>query len=167
MGTRVGMRSENATAHFSLGAALEKKDDRAAAAQFRRALETGPKDRRVYDTVRVQAHCGLGSIALREGDIPNAIAQYQQALELDPDFTLAHMNLGGLLATQGKLAEAIVHFRRSVELQPDNVPIRYSLAIALAGVGKKDEAISNLNQALAIDPNFAPAKESLQRLSNR
>ena len=127
-----------------------------------RPWKWGQTNSDIYNTIRVQAHCGLGSIAVRERDIAAAIAQYEQALELDPDFTIAHLNLGGLLATQGKLDEAILHFRRSVELQPDNAPIYYSLAIALARDGKTQEAIANLKKALAIDPNFAPAKQSLE-----
>jgi tetratricopeptide (TPR) repeat protein len=157
---------KSATAHCGLGAALEKKDDRGAAAQYRQALEMEPGEPDIYKTVRVKAHCGLGSIALRAGDIAEAIAQYEQALALDPNFTIAHLNLGGLLATQGKFDQAIFHFRRSVELQPGNAPIYYSLAIALAGNGQKDEAIANLHKALAIDPSFSPAKQSLQYLSN-
>ncbi len=102
-------------------------------------------------------HCGLGSIALREGDIPGAIAEYQQALELDPDFTIAHVNLGGLLAMQGRLDEAILHFRRSVELQPDNASITAWPSPWLAPEEDTGER-ANLNKALAIDPNFCGGK---------
>ncbi len=158
---------QSATAHFSLGTALERQDDRAAAAQYRQALAVGPNTQHIYNTIQVQAHCGLGSIALRQRDLAEAVAQYQQALELDPDFTIAHLNLGGLLASQGKLDEAIAHFRRSTELQPDSAPIYSSLALALALQGNIEDAITNYRHALAIDPNFAPAKQGLEQLSNR
>jgi tetratricopeptide (TPR) repeat protein len=42
--------------------------------------------------------------------------QYQEAIRLQPDYTMAHYNLGLCLAKTGLRADAIKHFDRSLQL---------------------------------------------------
>ena len=156
---------KNATAHFFLGFALEKKDDGSAMAHYRQALEIGPNERNLYGRIRIQAGNGLGNIAARTGDIAGAIAYYEQTLASDDNFAPAHMNLGSLLARQGKLDEALIHFQRSIDLSPGRAALAYcNLAIALAQNGKTDDAIANYRKAAAADPNFGLAHLNLATL---
>ncbi len=60
----------NVTALRNLGMALEQnKNDQAAAAQYRRVLEMGENEQRIYRTIWINAHNGLGNIANRKGDV--------------------------------------------------------------------------------------------------
>ena len=41
-----------------------------------------------------EAHYNLGSVLSVQGKVPEAIAHYEQALRLNPDYAEAHNNLG-------------------------------------------------------------------------
>ena len=114
---------KNVTAHYILGVALDETDESGAAEQYRQALELGPNERNIYRVIRTQGTQRPGQYRGRKGDVADAIAHYEQALESDPDFAPAHMNLGSLLAKQGDFDEAMVHFQRSIELAPDNAAL--------------------------------------------
>ena len=54
-----------------------------------------------------------------------AIAAYQKAISLYPNFALAHYNLGNALGNQGKTDEAIAAFQKARDLhrsQGDTLP---------------------------------------------
>jgi Tfp pilus assembly protein PilF len=107
------------------------------------------------------AHTNLGHALLREGRVPEAIAQYTEALQILPDFADAHQGLGVALAGQGKLSEAIPHYREALRLQPGSPEIHNYLGAALAGEGSIDEAVSQYTEALRIQPDFADAHNNL------
>jgi tetratricopeptide (TPR) repeat protein len=48
-----------------------------------------------------------------------AIAAYERALQLRPDYPEAHNNLGNVLRTQGRVAQAILCYERALQLRPD------------------------------------------------
>src|SRR5262245_40713938 len=66
------------------------------------------------------AHNNLAFIDSRRGRISEAIAGYNEALRLHPDFLEAHIGLGALLHRQGELAEAGSHFEAAVRIKPDD-----------------------------------------------
>ena len=64
-------------------------------AQYRQALEIGPNERNIYDLAAGKGTRRPGRISqTRKGDIADAIAHYEQALESDPGFASAHLELG-------------------------------------------------------------------------
>ena len=48
-----------------------------------------------------------------------AVAQYAEALRLQPDLAGAHNNLGLALAAQGKMDQAMAQYAEALRLQPD------------------------------------------------
>jgi Flp pilus assembly protein TadD len=60
--------------------------------------------------------------------VSEAIAQYQQALRVSPDFAEAHNNLGGALQMAGRLTEAMDQYEQALRLKPDLVSARNNLA---------------------------------------
>ena len=53
-----------------------------------------------------ETHNGLGYVLARQGRTDEAVAEYRQAIDIDPKFTPAYNNLAAALAKQGKLEEA-------------------------------------------------------------
>jgi tetratricopeptide (TPR) repeat protein len=52
--------------------------------------------------------------------LPEAIAEYQAALGIRPDFADAHFNLGNALSQiPGRLPEAIAEYRAAIRTRPD------------------------------------------------
>lgn len=58
-------------------------------------------------------------------DLDGAIARYREALEVDPDFTLAWSALAMAHSRKGEVEEAIAAGQKAVELEPDE-PLGYT-----------------------------------------
>ncbi len=108
-----------------------------------------------------RAQYNLGGALTQTGKIGEAIACYEQALRINPDFVEVHYNLGMALAQTGKIGEAIAHFEQALRIKPDFAGAHNNLGLALAQTGKIEEAIAHFEQALQIDPDFAEAHSNL------
>jgi len=107
------------------------------------------------------AHNNLGNALLQKGKIPEAITNFQQALQIKPDYAEAHYNLGNTLLQKGKVDEAISHYQQALLIKPDYANAHNNLGTALFQKGKVDEAISHYQQALLIKPDYANAHNNL------
>ena len=74
----------------------------------------------------------LGIAYASGGQLDAAIAQFRQALTLDPDEAQTHWHLGAALAERGALAEAEEHLRTSVQRDPNNEAARHDLDAVLS-----------------------------------
>lgn len=109
------------------------------------------------------AHHNLG-VALAEtpSDLNQAIAHFQAALRIRPDYVRAHTDLGSALAKlPGRLPEAVAEFRAALAIDPDLAIPHNNLASALAQQGDWSGAISEYETALRIDPDYADARHNL------
>jgi tetratricopeptide (TPR) repeat protein len=107
------------------------------------------------------AHNNLGDVLHEEGRMDEAIAQYQEAMQIDPDYADANLNFGNILLEKGRLDEAIVHFQKALQNRPDFVNAYNSLGNALHQEGRMDEAIAQYQKALQINPDFTDAHHNL------
>ena len=64
----------------------------------------------------------------RTGNTPAAIAHYEQALRIQPDFAQAHYYLGIALEQTGKFREAAGHYEQALRIKPDYAAARNALA---------------------------------------
>ena len=107
------------------------------------------------------AHYNLGYALSAEGKTTDAIEQFKQALQINPDYAEGQNNWGNALASQGKVTEAIEHYERALQINPDYAEGHNNLGLALAGQGKLDEAVQHYDRALQIKPDFADAHNNL------
>jgi tetratricopeptide (TPR) repeat protein len=93
---------------------------------------------------------------------PNqAIAQFQAALEIKPDYLRAHTDLGSAYAKLGRFSDAMAEFRAAIAIDPD-LPIPHNnLGNTYAQLGMWNEAISEYQTALRLDPEYTGARNSL------
>jgi Flp pilus assembly protein TadD len=98
-----------------------------------------------------------------------AIAEYQEALHLNPDYPDAHFGLGVELARlPGRTADAIAEYERAVQLRPVYAEAHNNLAFELAKEpGHEAEAIAHYEAALRVRPDFAEAHANLADLLAR
>src|SRR5262249_38329451 len=89
--------------------------------------------------------------------LDEAVAHYQHAIALRPDYAEARNNLGVALRKQSKLDEAVAELRRAVALEPSAAEAHCNLGDALREQGKPDEAMASYEQALALRPDCARA----------
>ncbi len=107
------------------------------------------------------AHKNLGVILAGRGQVDEAIAQYQKAVEIKADYVEALNNLGLALAQCGRLDEAIAEYQKALKIEPHSAEALDNLGIVLAGRGQVDQAVAQYQKALEIKPNFAEAHNSL------
>ena len=99
----------------------------------------------------------LGLALARQGKLPAAQADFQRAIELDPDEDDYPFNLGLLAFRSNDFNSAATSFREAVEREPDNAEDRALLIQALEKAGNKTEADEERNAvAEALGPNALP-----------
>jgi tetratricopeptide (TPR) repeat protein len=108
-----------------------------------------------------RTHCNLGFALFEAGQLPEAIAHYQRALQLQPDYAEAHNNLGNALAAAGRPAEAAAQFREAQRLGFDPAEVHFNLANALAQSGQVGESLPEYQAALRQKPDLAAAHNNL------
>jgi tetratricopeptide (TPR) repeat protein len=98
---------------------------------------------------------------MKKSQYGDAIAEFRELAEINPDDYRIPHNLGIALEETGRFEEAIVEFRRALEIYPYS-PITYNnLGLALASRGQLDQAILQFEKALELDPNSAKAHNNL------
>lgn len=90
----------------------------------------------------------------RAGTETRAATEYEQAIEIEPDFAEAHNALALILDSRD---EAIMELEKAIEIQPDYAEAYSNLARFHLSQGKVDEAIANCQKALEILPGLAKA----------
>ena len=93
-----------------------------------------------------------------QGKPDEAIAEFREAIRLNPDDPAAHMNLGNALYGQGSLAEAIAELRAAIRLKLDDARAHNNLAWALVlppqgPPSDREEGLRHARRASQIDKN--------------
>jgi len=92
-----------------------------------------------------------GQSAHARGEIEKALAYYEQALKVRPEFPEAEFQRGNALASLGRLDEADAAFRRAISYKK-NWSLPYSaLGVVLVRQNRDKEAEQFFNQALTVD----------------
>jgi hypothetical protein len=121
-----------------------------------------------------QALYNRGMVLAESGLYEEAIASFDRAIEVKPDFFAAWASKGDALLSVDRPEEAIASFDRAVELsavETAAVGVGTTLAAtwagkgnALANLGRAEEAIASFDKALEIEPTYAEAQASRNAL---
>jgi tetratricopeptide (TPR) repeat protein len=112
----------------------------------------------------VRARYNLGNILVKlPNRLPDAIAQYETALQIDPNSAETHNNYGhALLKIPGRLSDAIAQFKTALQLDPDSAKAHNNLGLALFDLpGRLPDAMAEFEAALRLDPDLAEAHNNL------
>lgn len=91
------------------------------------------------------------------GNIDGALADYQKAIELKPDFMLPYSRSGKIYARQQSYEKASDLYQKSVELGDKNMTTHYNYGVVLMNLGKSTEAKTVFENLLSLDENYADA----------
>jgi tetratricopeptide (TPR) repeat protein len=94
----------------------------------------------------------LGVAYMEQFKHEDAVKQFKQALERDPNFALARVNLALAYYYLNDSRSAVEEARAGAKLAPDNPTAHYALAVALRNEKLYDEALAEFNKVLSIDP---------------
>ena len=91
-----------------------------------------------------------------EGSYHGALAAYDSAVTLNPDFVPTYYNWGITEACQGNHDSAIgIFLNRALELDPEHAGAYLQRAYVKATQGDYDGAIADYDQAMALDPDLS------------
>lgn len=133
--------------HFNLALALVTLTNyEAAASNFASATRTITNNPSLYTE--------WGKMLLNQGGTDAAIAQFEQAFQIDPEAMDAHFHYGIALTDQGKPELAAWHLAKALRLEPKEVGIYAQIGLALASRGKVKEAVTHYRESLRLQPDM-------------
>jgi len=106
-------------------------------------------------------HCNLGMIYREMGLQYDAIAEFEKALELDPDHVQSLVNLANVRITNLDFEGALQLSQRAVLHDPSHRAARLALGISKRGTGDLDGAKAEFERLLDANPNDTDALYSL------
>ena len=95
---------------------------------------------------------------LRRNDIDRALADYDAAIRVAPDFARAFVSRGFVhLFARPQLDRAIGDFSEAISIDPDSALALYYRGVAWSGKRDWDRAIADFDQAIRLRPAFSVA----------
>jgi tetratricopeptide (TPR) repeat protein len=108
-----------------------------------------------------------GTRALNGADWSTAVAQFRQALALEPSNPTFRHKLGIALYQLGDVRAAQQAFEEVVRQSPEYARAHYSLGVLLESDGRYQEAIKRFSAAVAHEPGYVEARVRLAELLRR
>ena len=101
-----------------------------------------------------RAHNLLGGFYFGQQKYPEAIAEYEKAIAINPSFSQPYNQMGYAQRFLGRYEEAEKSFKKYAELIPDDPNPYDSYAELLLKTGRFEESIAQYRKALAVDSHF-------------
>ena len=125
--------------------------------------ETAAKKALALDDNSSDAHAALGMVKqIYDFDLPGAIAEFERAIELNPNDAMAHHWLSNhSLAAAGQTERDIAEMKRALELDPLSLIINANLGQAYINANRYDDAIAQLRKTIEMEGSFYFAHQML------
>jgi len=149
---------DNSEALYGLGSIYLAQNKTAGA---RTTFERVIKLQQRYPGTLPNAWNNLGLLSAREGHTDDAIQQFQQALQLDPDHFIALENLGNAYRQAKRWDDAKVTFQHALQLNPESPEANYAMGMVYAQTNDEDHAFEFLQKAIAEKPAYPEALNNL------
>ncbi|MEP7181889.1 MAG: tetratricopeptide repeat-containing glycosyltransferase family protein [Betaproteobacteria bacterium] len=104
-----------------------------------------------------ELHCQRGNEASRLGRNAEALASYERAVALKPDFAEALYSRGAALQRLARFEDAVASYDAVLALLPHHPGTLNNRGAALQGLGRIDDALASYDLALAAQPEFVDA----------
>ncbi|MCG3128787.1 MAG: hypothetical protein CHACPFDD_03680 [Phycisphaerae bacterium] len=108
--------------------------------------------------INANTYFAHGFLLERQGNFDGAVAQYTEALRLNPSMLSARNRLGICHNKLGRHAQATAAFRQAVAQHPSLAYLHNNLGFSLLLEGKYDEALQTLSRAIELNPKFNRAR---------
>lgn len=111
---------------------------------YREVLRVAPR--------HIQAHTGLGLVAMKTGRLELALRSFRRSLALAEDAFDAQYHVAAVLALSGRFEEAVRHYCRALELAPSFRPAHLELGLALQRLERHADALAPFRAAQSLAP---------------
>jgi serine/threonine protein kinase len=107
------------------------------------------------DSSLAEAHASLGFARSRyDWNWPEAEKEYQRAIELNPNYSVAYYWYADLLMVLGRLEEALTQLKRAQALDPLSPTINAAMERDVFYQRQYDRAIEQMRKSVELEPNF-------------
>ncbi len=107
--------------------------------------------------LHVRARNNLALLLETEGNTEAALAEYDRALDLEPDNPILLVNRGSLLGQMGRYAAAERDLKRVLRVEPSHVDGLFALGVVLTKKALWSEAVAPLRHVVELEPLRGPA----------
>lgn len=105
------------------------------------------------ETAEGRSH--MGDLYARAGLIPEAIFEYQQSIEIEPDNAVRHFKLGLAFQSIRRFEEALTAYEEAARLEPDSAWAHAAVSIVHAKMGQQEEAFDAYQTVKGLDDEMA------------
>jgi tetratricopeptide (TPR) repeat protein len=106
------------------------------------------------------AHNNRGNAYFAKKDYAPAIADYTEAIRLDPKYALAHVNRGNAYKAMGDYDRAIADYTEALVFDQKNALAYFKRGSAYEAKGDYGRAVADFTDAIRLNPNNADAFNS-------
>jgi len=99
------------------------------------------------------SHDSLANLLADSGHTNEALAEFREAVRINPRDAVFQNNLGALLAASGRFDEALEHYAAAAQADPADWRAPYLAGKALLKQGRDKAAVPFFRQALQLDPD--------------
>ncbi len=118
--------------------------------QYRREMEKA--EERLAASAEVKAAFNAGLELSRAGQYEEAIAEFQKALDKDPEQANIVANMADSYSKLEKNEEALKAYQRAIELDPNEAAFHTNMGVLLSQMGKMDESQEAFKKAAELNP---------------
>jgi tetratricopeptide (TPR) repeat protein len=111
-------------------------------------------------TLDAKGYFDSGKASYKKKLYENAISDFSNAIQLDPNYAAAYNERGIAYYDQGKFDKAISDYNEAIRLDPNNAGAYNNRGDVYDDQGKFDEAIRDYNKAIRLNPNDADAYDN-------
>lgn len=131
---------------YALGTIYDQqKQNKKAAGAYRRALDLEPDN--------LDAERGLAQSLLNDGQLDEALKQYQDISSGDPRDPQAYLRISEIERRQGKYDQSLATLKKAKALVQDSLEINYNEALLYDSLGRYDDAVRILEKLVVQTTN--------------
>lgn len=106
---------------------------------------------------KARPHYNRGSIYFQQGNFTKAIPDFNEAIQLNPNYIAAYVNLGIIYDTDGNFPQAMSNYNKVIEIDPYLQEAYYNRGVCYSHQGNLTKALLDYSQTIAIDPHSTKA----------
>ncbi len=107
------------------------------------------------------SHYNLGNYYLNRGEVKQALAAYDMALNIEPRAAMVMVNAAMAYAQAGEKEHAEKSLLQAIKITPDNAAAHFNLGLLQAEQNRVKAAEEELKEAFRLDPKMAQAAYNL------
>ena len=114
-----------------------------------------------------ERHLDAGVRLRNDSRLEEAIAEYNEAIRLDPEYTGAYMNRGNVYHALGQHERAIEDYNQAIRIDPQDADAYVGRAMVHAVLGMDLEARQDIDRAAELGVDRSDLESEIERIKSQ